>query len=209
MIVAMEGNGGYNQSCRISILKLVMERAMSDMNDQIFGKVSSDLDPFKKIMKQIPGFGGYVERQARRDSDKLLREVVAKRVEEQWGRISALQRDFISQGEIAYIDDLEAAALKLRTFADRVRRATRGYSGLFDAVKINENELAQLYQYDASMLDQVSGVSHAIDNVEASIGSDGLPAAIRNLTGVSQQCIDTFNRREETIVGGSQAAATS
>lgn len=182
---------------------------MSDMNDQIFGKVSSDLDPFKRILKNVPGFGGYVERQARRDSDKLLRDAVAKRVEEQWGRISALQRDFISQGEIAYVDDLEAAALKLRSFADRVRRATRGYSGLFDAVKINENELAQLYQYDAAMLDQVDAVSHAIDNVEASVGSDGLPAAFRNLTTVAQQCIDTFDRREETIVGGAQGAASS
>jgi hypothetical protein len=191
------------------MLKLVWEKAMSDMNDQIFGKVSSDLDPFKKIMKAIPGFGGYVERQARRDSDKLLRDMVANRVEEQWGRISALQRDFISHGDIAYVDDLEAAALKLRAFADRVRRATRGYSGLFDAVKINENELAQLYQYDAAMLDQVDGVSHAIDNVEASIGSDGLPAVIRNLTNVSQQCIDTFNRREETFVGGSQGTVAS
>ncbi|MEJ2599827.1 MAG: hypothetical protein P8Z00_15950 [Anaerolineales bacterium] len=182
---------------------------MSDMNDQIFGKVSSDLDPFKRILKTVPGFGGYVERQARRDSDKLLRDAVAKRVEEQWGRISALQRDFISQGEIAYVDDLEAAALKLRSFADRVRRATRGYSGLFDAVKINENELAQLYQYDAAMLDQVDAVSHAIDNVEASVGSDGLPAAFRNLTTMAQQCIDTFDRREETIVGGAQGTASS
>jgi hypothetical protein len=182
---------------------------MSDMNDQIFGKVSSDLDPIKKIMKQIPAFGGYVERQARRDSDKLLRDVIAKRVEVQWGRISAIQREFISKGDIAYVDDLEAAALKLRAFADRVRRATRGYSGLFDAVKINESELAQLYQYDAAMLDQVDAVSHAIDNVEASVGSDGLPASFRNLTSVAQQCVDTFDRREETIMGGSQTTATS
>lgn len=176
---------------------------MSDMQDNIFGKVSSDLDPFKTIVSKVPGFGGYIERQTRRDADKLLRETIASRVEEQYQRVSALQRDFINQREIAYVDDLEAAAIKMRTFADRIRRATRGYSGLFDAVKINEAELAQLYQYDAAMLELVDQISRAIDNVEASVGSDGLPAAIRHLVTTTQNCIDVFNRREEVFVSGS------
>jgi hypothetical protein len=55
------------------------------MSDQIYGKVSSDMDPFKKILSKIPGFGGYMERQARRDSDKLLRETVADLFEQQIG----------------------------------------------------------------------------------------------------------------------------
>lgn len=178
---------------------------MSDMQDNIYGKVSSDLDPFKTIVSKVPGFGGYVERQTRRDADKLLRDTVARRVEEQYQRVSALQREFINQREIAYVDDLEAAAIKMRTFADRIRRATRGYSGLFDAVKINEAELNQLYQYDAAMLELVDQISRAIDNVEASVGSDGLPASIRHLVTTTQNCIDVFNRREEVVVGGSQS----
>ena len=171
------------------------------MSDQIYDKVDSDLDPFKKIASKIPGFGGYIERQKRRDSDKLLRETISDRFDQQYQRISSLQRDLISEGEIGYVDDLEASAIKLRTFSDRVRRATRGYSGLFDAVKINEEELALLYQYDAQMLDLVDEVSRAIDNVEASIGSDGLPASIRHLKSVSQQSIDVYDRREEVILG--------
>ncbi|HSO26836.1 MAG TPA: hypothetical protein VLS48_02115 [Anaerolineales bacterium] len=170
------------------------------MSDQIYGKVGSDLDPFKKILSKIPGFSGYIERQARRDSDKLLRESIADRFEQQWQRISTVQREFISHGDIHYIDDLEAAAIKLRTFIDRLRHAPRGYSGLFDAVKINESELARLYQYDAAMLDLVDEVSRAIDNVEASVGTDGLPAAIRNLARLGQQAIDTYDRREEVIL---------
>jgi hypothetical protein len=117
------------------------------MSDQFVGKVTSDLDPFKKILSYIPGFKGYIERQSRRDADKLLRETVAERFEQQWGRISALQREFINSGDIAYVDDLEAAAIKLRTFADRVRRATRLFWS-FDAVMINGEELARLCEYD-------------------------------------------------------------
>jgi len=175
------------------------ELIMSELPDQISGKVTSDMDPFKQILAKIPGFGGYMERQSRRDSDKLLRETIARRVDEQGQRVSALQRDFINDGKIAYVDDLEAAAIKLRTFTDRLRRASRGYSGLFDAVKINEAELAQLYQYDAAMLDMVDEVERAIDNVEISVGSDGLDASIRNLVSKARQLDVVFDRREEVI----------
>jgi len=177
---------------------------MSDLVDKILVKVGSDLDPFKKILNYIPGFKGYIQRQSRRDSDKLLRETIASRTEDQWQRISSIQRDFISQGEIAYLDDLEAGAIKLRTFADRIRRAPRGYSGLFDAVKINENELTKIYQYDAAMLDLTQKVSSAIDNIEASIGTDGLSAAIRNLVSAAQDCITVYNRRSEVVFEASE-----
>lgn len=173
---------------------------MSDLKDQIFGKVSGDMDPFKKILSKIPGFSGYIERQSRRDSDKLVRDMLFRRYRELEGRVSELQRDFIRQGDIANVDDLEAAAIKLRSFADRVRTATRGYSGLFDAVKINEEELAALYNYDVAMLDLVDEVDRAIDNVHASVGTDGLPAAIRHLETTARQSVETFERREEIII---------
>jgi hypothetical protein len=172
---------------------------MSDLVEKIIKKVGSDLDPFKKILNYIPGFKGYINRQSRRDADKLLRETIAKNIEEQWQRISVLQSDFINQGQIEYVDELESAAIKLRTFADRIRRAPRGYSGLFDAVQINDDELNKIYQYDAAMLDLSNQVEAAIDNVESSIGTDGLPASIRHLRKTAQNCILVYDKRCEVV----------
>jgi len=169
------------------------------MND-LFEQITDDQDFIKKIASKIPGFSGYIERQDRRAADKILRTTIADRFEELWQRVSALQADFVSQGELMYVDDLEKGALKLRTFIDKIRRASYGYSGFFDAVKINEEELARIYEYDAAMLDLVDEVSHAIDNVVSSVGSDGLPASIRNLVSKGQQCVDVFNRRDEVFV---------
>lgn len=170
------------------------------MTDQFFGSVQEDMDPFKKILGKIPGFKGYIERQARRDSDKLLRDTIADRYEKEWQRISTLQVEFITQGEITYVDDLERAAIKLRTFADRIRRAARGHSSLFEAVKINEHELEKLYQHDVALLDLADEVGRAIDNVETSVGSEGLPAALRHLISISQSAIEAFNLRESAIL---------
>ena len=173
---------------------------MDDLRDQIFGKVTGDMDIFKKLGSKIPGFSGYIERQARRDSDKLLRDMIFKRFRGLEGRVSSLQKDFIAHGEIKYVDDLEAVAIKLRTFADKVRTAPRGYSGLFDAVNKNEAELQRLYEYDAAMLELADEVDRAIDNVESSVGTDGLPASIRHLETSARLCVDTYNQRENVFI---------
>ena len=167
----------------------------------ILQRVSDERDIFKKLLAKIPGFKGYIERGDRRMSDKLLREQVASEFESLYQRISSLQRDLINQGEIEYIDDLEASVLKLRQFIDRVKTASYGYAGIFDAIKIKEEELDQVYQYDYALLALSDEVRSAIDNVETSIGTEGLDAAIRHLTAVSQECVDAFNKRSEVMKG--------
>jgi hypothetical protein len=167
----------------------------------IFERVTGEQDFIKKILAKVPGFKGYIERGDRRMSDKLLRENIANEFETHYQRISSLQRDLLNQGGIEYLDDMEAAALKLRQFIDRVRTASYGYAGLFDAIKIKEEELGQVYQYDYALLALSDDVRTAIDNVETSIGTEGLDAAIRHLISISQQCVDAFNKRSEVMKG--------
>lgn len=170
--------------------------------DQFFEKVTSQQDPFKKVMAFIPGFKGYIDRQNRRDADKILRDTVARRFDEQWKRTSQLQSDMVSSGMIQYVDDMEKAAIQLRTFIDKITTAPRGYSGMFDAVKINEKELEAIYQFDAAFFDLGEQVARALDNVEASLGDEAaLPAAIRNVTSLARLAVETYNRRSEAVTG--------
>lgn len=171
---------------------------MTDM----FQNVSGQMDPFKKLASFIPGFNGYVERQNRRDADKLVRETVARRFTELWKRASNLQVDLVNAGKIEYVDDMEKAAIQLRTFIDKISTAARGYSGLFDAVKINEKELAALYDFDLAFFALADQINSGLDNVEASLGDEtALPAAIRNVTTLGRQTVENFNRRSEAFTG--------
>lgn len=167
-----------------------------------FGRVTGDQDPIKKLASYIPGFKGYIERENRRSADKLLRDTVARRFEEQYKRISSLQVEIIAQGNIEFVDDLEKAAIQIRTFTDKIRNATYGYSGLFDAVKINEDELAKIYAYDAAFFEIADQIKNALDNVESAIGGvEGLPATIRNLVTLARQSVTTYEQRYEIFNG--------
>lgn len=170
----------------------------------IFGKVTDQQDWFKKIIGKIPGFKGYIERNNRRSSDKLLREMIAREYEVQYQRISGVQRALISAGELGAVGELENAAIKLRQFIDRVRTASYGYAGIFDAIKIREAELETVYQFDAMLLEKYNETARAIDNVEASVGTDGQTAAIRNLIAHAQEAIEAFNKRSDIMKGIAQ-----
>jgi len=173
---------------------------VEDEMTDYYERVSDEQDFFKKILSKIPGFDGYVERSNRRQADKLLRDTVASRFENLWQMISELQRNFISDGQIEMVDDLEAASIKLRQFIDRVKNAAHGYAGFFDAIKVKQEELAAIYEYDLQFLDLEDEINRAIENIQSSIGTDGLPASVRNLVSLSQSCLDVFEKRKEVIL---------
>jgi hypothetical protein len=168
---------------------------MADLYDKI--KDSQGL--LGKIASMIPGFSGYMDREQRREADKMLRDVIANRYTEQLRRVSSIQVQLISSGGIEHVDDLQDAATRLQRLIDMVKTAAYGYAGLFAAVKVNEAELAKLYQFDLALLENVPQVAAAVDNVEASVGSDGLPAAIRHLSRVVGEANTTFERRKEVL----------
>lgn len=166
----------------------------------LFQKVTDMKSLVEKIASKIPGFGGYLEKESRRDADKLLRDMIVNRYGEQLSRVSSLQTQLISSGGIEHVDDLQNAATRMQRFIDMVKTAAYGYSGFFDAVKVKEDALLKLYTFDNALLDNVAKVTSAIDNIEASVGGDGLPAAIRHLVTVVTECNDTFERRKEVLL---------
>jgi hypothetical protein len=175
---------------------LYQEDEMSDF----FQHVTDQQDIFKKLASYIPGFNGYIERQNRRASDKLLRDTVSRRFGELYKRASAQQTEMIKQGQISYVDDMESAVVKIQTVMDKMKTATYGYTGFFDAVKINEKELAAIYTFDMTFFELADKINAALDNVEATMSDEaGLPAAIRNLVSLSRDAVEAFDRRYEVI----------
>lgn len=198
--LGLGGSADQSESLRTEGLSQESTKEEGRMVSDPLGKITEGEDLIGKVRNFLAGFVGYVDRENRREADKLLRETIAQRYEEQWNRISELQRQLVSEGQLELVDDLEAATIKLRAFVDRVKGASYGYAGFFDAVRIHSDELAKVYEYDAALLEGAQNIANAVDNVAASIGSDGLPAAIRHLISLSQEAIDAYNRRDEVIL---------
>jgi hypothetical protein len=171
---------------------------MTDLYEQIKG----DRGRIESFIGKIPGYKGYKEKEMRREADKLLREALARRLEEQWRRLPDIQKQLLSSAQIQWLDDVEGATMKLQTFIDRLKTASYGYAGFFDAVRVKEDELDQLYNFDLALDEQVDEIRAAVDALSSAVMSkEGVGEAIARLNSTAAAANETFHRRRDVITG--------
>ena len=175
--------------------------AAGEEKGDLLAAVQSSLGGFEKLTSKIPGYHGYKEKELRREADKLLRTELATKFDDQRKRVSELQQELVSQAKIEFLDDLEQAAMKLQRLIDRIKTASYGYAGLFDAVKVKEEQLDALYDFDTRMLDFVDEAAADLDQVTSAISDgEGIGSAIRALSDTVGDATQVFGHREEAIL---------
>jgi hypothetical protein len=167
-----------------------------------YGKVQDSRTGLEKLLDIIPGWGGYQERQNRRKADQVLRQTLAEKLSNQRRKLDVAQKELINHGRIDLIDDVGSAVTQLQTFTDRVRVATYGYSGMFDAVRINQAELEQMYNFDLALFEYVDRLDTATDRLREAISvGEGLTETVRIIQDICREANSTFDQREHVILG--------
>lgn len=157
----------------------------------------------EELATRIPGYLGYRDRERRRDADKQLRMELAQRLDAQRSRLLELQRQALNQGRIEALDDLEQVNLKLQRFIDRLRTASYGYAGWFEAASIEEPELEQLYAFDAALASGIDGVAQGVDALEQAVqAGQGVEQAAVALGRVIDELDHRFDQRRNLLAEG-------
>jgi hypothetical protein len=168
----------------------------------IFEKAEEQRNALERLTDAIPGWGGYQKRQRRREADRLLRQTLADKLGKQRRRLDKAQRELLDHGRLDLVDDVESAVTQLKTFIDRIRFASYGYAGLFDAVKIRENELKQMYDFDAALIEYVERLDTANDHLRDAIAEgEGLEEVLDVIDDIVREANDAFDQREHLILG--------
>jgi len=119
----------------------------------------------EKLARLIPGIGSYQDKEGLREGDKRLRDTLADRLDSARKAveqvIAALQRG----GQLANLDRLGRLERKLYHAVDSIRFASRGYSGTFDHIKIDEEGLEKLYAFDLALAESVSAIEDAAEGL--------------------------------------------
>ena len=157
---------------------------------------------FEKLIAHIPGYHGYKEKENRRAADKLLREFLSGELDELRRRLAELQRQILEGGGLLLVDDVDRAVTKVQKLADTIRTASYGYAGLFDAVKVKEDELDALYAFDEGMLTAIADIKVAVDGLAAAIETGGeMKAAIQAVVAAAEAANVRWRERENVITG--------
>jgi hypothetical protein len=148
----------------------------------------------ERLASHVPGIAGYREREARRETDRRLRDWLARRVDEAASDLDAVRNRLTRDARLeamAAVSDLDRS---LKKTAAALRFADAGYGGLFDAVKVRESELAAIYAFDLSLVDAVTGLA---DRVRAAAEGDLAGEALPRLVAEARRLDVLVGRRRE------------
>ncbi|NLT74146.1 MAG: hypothetical protein GXX94_08160 [Chloroflexi bacterium] len=164
-------------------------------------KIQSSQNKLESLANKIPGYGGYRQKEQRRDADKLLRMLVAEQYDQVLDRLNRVQQDLVTAGDLTGMMLLERAVSRLQLLVDRIRTASYGYSGLFDAIKVDDQALDKLYDFDHSMMDGVTSLGEILDRIAASSAAgEPIQEAGNALATDLERLHRLFSERQQVIL---------
>lgn len=181
-----------------------------DIKNRVMGNQPKDF--LHKIASKVPGYHGYVDKEKRRDADKILRTQLAHKYTAQHARLTHLQQQLLRSGDLQNIAEIDHMGGVLQRFINRLETATYGYAGLFDPIKIEAADLDQLYAFDMALADGVDTLSGAIDALESAVGAETakaeIPAAAGRLSGVIDDLHTRLDQRADLLTSGNRLPAS-
>jgi hypothetical protein len=168
--------------------------------DDLYSRIVSQRGSTEKLFARLPGFRGYMELNARRQADRMIREHVADQLTQQLNRIATIEKDLLDAGGLSYMSKTRSAKTKFQTFIDRIATDAPGYSGFYDAVKIGPDDLAVVYAFDQALLDYVDKFKQKLDTLQdAATKNQGVDQAIRDLDALTIEANEAYSLRENVL----------
>ena len=147
------------------------------------------------IVEKIPGFRGYLERETRRDVDKMQRDYLAEQMDGGRHELQWKIRDWSKGGQLDSLELASSLEKLLDRIANRIRHASYGTAGFFDAVKIGEAELEALYNFDLQLMETIQALCGDIGRLPTMDAGSSLRRVLESAESADR----LFNERERCI----------
>jgi len=158
-------------------------------------------EKLESLMRKIPGFSGYLDRERRRDADKLQREFMAKGLTELKRKVQDAQEQLIEAGQMKLMTKLDDVNNIVDRVAGRLRHATYGYSGFFDQNQVNLDELNRIYEFDLSLVNELQHADEAVLGLTSSLEGEAVRARIGDLEKSIRAVDAKLDERERLLKG--------
>ena len=152
----------------------------------------------ESILRYVPGFRGYLEKEYRRESDDLAREHIAGILQSCKASLDEFQRSLLDSGQIDELPKCERIRNRIDTIQSKLRGSVQGYSGFFDFVRVDKEMLDEVYEHDLSIVRDVKAIDEQVNQMTAGAGA---AQAISDLLKRLDQLQDRVGQRSEILQG--------
>ena len=176
---------------------------MSEDKD-VYSEVKGQMRLSERIAAFVPGFRGYKEKEMRRESDRLIRNHLYLKLSTDKNDLREISQKLADRRYFDVLTDMDRLLAKMDRVVEKVNHASYGYSGFFDAVKVREDNLDHMIDFDNKLLDNATALSTEIDAFKAELASGvttNLKSRVQSVTDKLENLEDTFDHRNEVILG--------
>ena len=154
----------------------------------------------ERLLRFVPGVAGYQDRENSRATDKQVR----MRLVEEMRRLSLfLEQDkarLAESGSFSNLPIVDRLAGRLERLGRTVEFASRGYAGLFDRQKVDQQTLEQFYAFDLGLFDALSVVRAKAEAVRAALADAvALKSAALHMTEALEDFGQLFDQRRRIV----------
>jgi hypothetical protein len=152
----------------------------------------------------VPGFRGYKLREQRREADRIVRDYIYRALQHSRDDFMSCLQSLTDAKASELVEPMSRLIAKLDTVAEKINRASYGYSGFFDSVKVEQAELDNMLGYDTQLMDSVRKIGVDTASFKADLAQGKLENArnTQQALGVAIDSLESaFDTRKAVIEG--------
>ena len=163
-------------------------------------KVQASEKPLERLMLIIPGYRGYKLREQRREADRIVRDYIYRSLERSRDDLMGCFESLSDAKASELIEPMNRLIARVDTMAEKINRASYGYSGFFDSIKVEEPELDNMLAYDTQLMDLVRKINDSTTSFKNDLTQGKLETA-----RTTQQALDATIDILESAFDGRKA----
>ena len=171
---------------------------------ELYEKAKEEMRLSERILAELPGFRGYKEKEIRRETDKLVRNHLYRKMTEARKDLKEVFQQLSERRLYEVLTEMDRLVMRFDRVAEKINHASYGYAGFFNVLKVQEEKLDKMISFDNGLIDYVKEI---LDEATAFKGEvikhefEKVREHIQKLSDSLEALEETFDEREEIILG--------
>jgi len=184
---------------------IIAKERKTDLSEkkELYEKAREEMDLSERILAELPGFRGYKEREMRRETDKLVRNHLYRRLSEARNDLKEVFQQLSERRLHEVLTEMDRLITGFDRVAEKINHASYGYAGFFNILKIRERELDKMIAFDSGLIDNVKEILDETTVFKGEIMRNELEKTrehIQKLRNSLGSLEEKFDERGETIL---------
>ena len=166
--------------------------------DNLKKKIQENRDLIDRITVKFPGFKGYVEKAENYAADKIVRDLLADRIQGFKNEVNAKLADMEKKKERANMADLDSLNLKMETVIRKCQHADFGAMPTLSGITISEDDKNRLLEYDWRLISALDELDKSVKDLRTAAENPG--PIINGIADKLREFEKNFDERKNVLL---------